>query len=162
MRLRQLVPLISGSEPPEPPLSWLCAQENALTLITLGESRWGKASFEHRAAHEVLALTLVLSGTAAMGHGLAASDRANLLRLLADDVEWAVWCQGSLDHPPSELTASDIEMSRAAWSWLTHSRLVAGSLPDICSRGVAVCPGIGMALGVAMARNAVGLNRRLR
>jgi len=162
MRLRQLVPLISGSDPPDRPLPWPCAQENALALLTVGESRWPRASFEHRAAHEVLALTLMLSGTAAMGHALAVSDRANLQRLLADDVGWAVWCQGSLDHPPSGLTAADIEMARSAWSWLTHSRLLGGYLPDICSQGVAVCPGMGVALGVAMARQAVGLNRRLR
>jgi hypothetical protein len=160
MCLRQLVPLIAGSEPLEPPLSWLCAQENALALITVGESRWPRASFEHRAAHEVLALTLMLSAAAAMGHGLSASDRANLQRLLADDVGWAVWCQGSLDHPPSGLTAADIEMARSSWSWLTHTRLLGGSLPEICSRGLAVRPGMCVSLGVAMARYAVGPSRR--
>ncbi|SRR5712691_2761622 len=138
----------------------------SVTLTGASEPGWRESFFEHRAAHEVLALTLMLSGVAATAHSLAASDRRDLQRLLADDVGWAVWCQGRLDHPPDGLTGADIEMARSAWRWLARSRLLGGSLlgggslPGVCARGVAPCPGMGVQLGVAKAQHAADLTER--
>ena len=124
-------------------------------MITASEPGWRESCFEHRAAHEVLALTLMLSGVAATAHRLAASDRRDLQRLLADDVGWAVWCQGRLDHPPDGLTGADIEMARSAWRWLARSKLLGGSLLGVCAPGVESCPGMGVPLGVAKAQHAI-------
>jgi hypothetical protein len=152
MRVRRLVPLTSGHEPPappEPPMAWLCAQDNALALITAGAPGLATASFERRAASDVLALTLMLGGAAAPGR--VWSGASGVQELLADDVEWALWCQARLDQPPAGLLAADLEMARSAWRWLEHSRLLPGPNLRIYPSGMAL-PGIGVSMGVAIAR----------
>jgi hypothetical protein len=144
-------------ELPEPPLAWLSAQDISLALIMATEPAWPRASFEHRAVHDVLALTLMLGGTAGIARGPAASDLRVLRRLLANDVEWAVWCQDSLDHPPTLLTVADTEMARSAWRWLARSRLLEGSIQCMRLPGVASCPGMGVPSGVAAARRVLDL-----
>jgi|HubBroStandDraft_6_1064221.scaffolds.fasta_scaffold11124_4 hypothetical protein len=144
-------------ELPEPPLAWFSARDISLALIMATEPAWPRASFEHRAAHDVLALTLMLGGTAGIARGPAASDLRRLQRLLADDVEWAAWCQGSLDRPPVGPTVADTEMACSAWRWLARSRLLEGSIQCIRLPGVAFCSGMGVPSGAAAARRVLDL-----
>jgi hypothetical protein len=136
------------------PLAWLCAEEAACALIAARRPGWFRASFEFRATQHVLALTGVLADTAEVTGNFPARDARIIRRLLADDVEWAVWCRGQLDKPAPGVTLADIDMARSAWRWLTNSRLLAGSFQEPCS----LCPpvasfrGVGVALGVALSR----------
>jgi hypothetical protein len=136
------------------PLTWLCAEEAACALIAARRPGWGSASFEFRATQHVLALTGVLADAAKVSGDFPAHDTRVLRRLLADDVEWAVWCRSHLDKPAHGLTIADANMARNAWCWLTNSRLLAGSFQEPCS----LCPevtsfrGVGVTLGVALSR----------
>jgi hypothetical protein len=136
------------------PLAWLCSEEAACALIAVRRPDWFRASFEFRATQHVLALTRVLANTAEVNGNFPARGARILRRLLADDVEWAVWCRGQLDKPAPGLTLADIDMARNAWRWLTHSRLLAGSFQGPCSLCPAVASfrGVGVALGVALSR----------
>jgi hypothetical protein len=136
------------------PLSWLCAEEAACALIVARRPGWFRASFEFRATQHVLALTGMLADTAEVNGNFPARDKPILRRLLADDVEWAVWCRGQLDKPAPGLTLADIYMARNAWRWLSTSRLLAGSFQESCSLfpAAALFRGVGVALGVALSR----------
>jgi hypothetical protein len=136
------------------PLTWLCAEEAAYRLIAARRADWPIASFEFRATQHVLALTGVLADITMVRRNLAAPDTRILRSLLADDVEWAVWCQGQLDKPAPGLTVADADRARNAWRWLSRSRLLAGSFEEPCSpcRAVASLRGVGVTLGVALSR----------
>jgi hypothetical protein len=136
------------------PLAWLCAEEAACELIAARRPGWLRASFEFRATQHVLALTGVLADTAEVNRNYPARDTRILRLLLADDVEWAVWCRGQLDKPAPGLTLADVAMARNAWRRLTNSRLLAGSFQEPCSLFPAASffRGVGVALGVALSR----------
>jgi hypothetical protein len=135
------------------PLTWLCVAEAACALIAERRPDWREASFEFRATQHVLALTGVLADITKVDGNFAVRD-TRILRLLADDVEWAVWCQGQLDKPAPGLAVADTDRARNAWHWLTHSRLLVGSFQEPCSPCPAMASfrGVGVTLGVALSR----------
>jgi hypothetical protein len=143
-----------GHDSVDLPLTWLRAEEAACALIAARRPGLRKASFEFRATHHVLALTVMLADAAKLTGNVATHQARILQGLLADDVEWAVWCQGQLDDPAPELTVADTELASCAWRWLTHSRLLGGSFQEPCSPCAAVASfrGVGVALGVAQSR----------
>ncbi|MFG2526015.1 hypothetical protein [Streptomyces sp. NPDC048527] len=95
--------------------------------------------------HDVLALTLLFSGSGSRLEPLRA--------LLADDVEWTVWCQGRLDHGAG-LQSQDAEQAARTLNWLAGSRLVGGSFFDEGCRCTVdeTRSGAGVGAGVALAR----------
>jgi hypothetical protein len=143
-----------GHDSTDLPLTWLCAEDAACALIVARRPDWRRGSFEFRATQHVLALTGVLGYVVKVNGKFAAHETRILRRLLADDVEWAVWCQGQLDEPAPGLMAADIERARRVWRWLTRSRLLAGSFQEPCAPCPAVASfrGVGVTLGVALSR----------
>jgi hypothetical protein len=132
-------------EPVDVPVAWLWAQDTASALITASGRDWPRASFELRATHDVLALTIILAGLTGSAAHPTDCDLGVLGDLLADDVAWAVWCQGRLDNPEPVLIAADADMARSAWLWLTRSKLLGGEFQDSFN-------GVGVSLGVTEAR----------
>ncbi len=139
------------------PAGWLRGQDTAYALITRAGLAWPRASFEFRSTHDVLALTVMLAGIAGSRSVPTADELRFVRHLLADDVEWAVWCQGGLDRPAPGLSIADIGMAGAAWRWLTRSRLLGGAFQDPCTpcATVASLHGVGVSLGVAEARRVI-------
>jgi hypothetical protein len=149
---------VTAHRPVRVPVAWLCAQDSASALIAAGGHGWPRSSFESRAAHDVLALTVLLTGFGRTGGLPAPFELGVLQRLLMDDVEWAVWCQSVLDGGAPGLTEADVTAAGAAWQWLSHGRLLGGTLVDLCSPcdPVSSLHGVGVSVGVAEARKAVG------
>lgn len=133
-------------------MAWLRAQDNATRLFARrgGGGLWHTGSFEHRSVHDVLALTLLFSR---YGSELGPGRIALLRALLADDVEWVVWCQGHLTHDTA-VGPQDVEQAARSLGWLTGSRLLAGSLYDAFNRCTvdASRTGAGVSVGVSLAR----------
>ncbi len=151
---------MTSHQPVRVPVAWLCAQDSASAIIAAGGQGWSRSSFESRATHDVLALTALLTGFGRTGGLPTPFELGVLQRLLMDDVEWAVWCQSSLNAgaPAPGLTEVDVTAAGAAWQWLTHGRLLSGTLLDPCSPcdTVSSLHGVGVCVGVAEARKAVG------
>ncbi|MFC8277547.1 hypothetical protein ACFUJR_34430 [Streptomyces sp. NPDC057271] len=131
-------------------MAWLCAQESARILIEEGGVSWPQASFEYRATHDVLALSVLLAR-------LDAEDELQLERralrgLLDNDVEWATWCESRLMCGASALSLPDLAVAGAAWRWLAGSRLLGGSLQAQVCQETAMCRGVGVSVGVTQAR----------
>lgn len=139
----------SGGDIAEVPLAWLCAEDSASRLLVCSQAPWSQASFEYRAAHDVLALTLVF--TCPPG---PPADLGTPHALLADDTEWALWCHARLDTGLCSLQPADKRLAVRAFRGLTSSRLVGGSLDqtlEACAVTV-VGRGAGVSVGVASAR----------
>lgn len=138
----------------EVPVAWLRAQDGASRLIMHSGACWPQASFEYRAVHDVLTLTLLFAGrdTPLLNVNQAQPDA--LRPLVADDVEWAVWCQGCLDPGVPDLPRADKELATRAFRYLAASRLLGGSLDEALDiRAVtATCRGAGVSIGVALAQ----------
>ncbi|MFJ7098837.1 hypothetical protein ACIQWL_53585 [Streptomyces mirabilis] len=138
----------------EVPVAWLRAQDGASRLIAHSGARWPQASFEYRAVHDVLALTLLFAGRDAPLLNVSQAQPGVLRTLVADDVEWAVWCQGCLDPGVSDLPRADKELATRAFRYLAASRLLGGSLDEALDiRTVtATFRGAGVGVGVALAQ----------
>jgi hypothetical protein len=132
------------------------AEASACALITARRPDWRQASFEFCSTQHVLALTMMLADADRVT-GIIRTADMRIAHLLADDVEWAIWCQWQLDHPARGLTVADTSGGRAAWRWLTCSRLLAGSLHELCPACAATpsSAGVGIALGVALGRGVI-------
>lgn len=132
------------------PAAWQCAQRTAANLI---ERAWKSppplASFEYRATHDVLSLTILLLAS-------AREQREDLLCAAAAvvdyDLEWALWCSTALAQAPAHLSPADFDAANSAWEWLTHSRLFGddpfyrpGGYADAATRS-----GAGLTIGVAL------------
>ncbi|GJF35087.1 hypothetical protein KNE206_77870 [Kitasatospora sp. NE20-6] len=152
--MRRLLPVTAAGGVEDVPLAWLCAQEAARRLIAAGTASWPRASFEYRATHDVLALTLILEGVTASFFGPTSHEIADLLVRLEDDVAWALWCQAELGSTGAAvLSRSDRAFAVATLRWLVSSRLLAGSFQDSddpCGAS-AKCHGVGLSTGVAQA-----------
>ncbi|WP_331764692.1 hypothetical protein [Streptomyces anthocyanicus] len=137
------------------PLAWLCAQDSASRLLADSQAPWPQASFEYRAVHDVLALTLLFTCPLEALLAFSPEDFDAAHTLVTDDVEWAVWCQGRLDD--GDLSPADRELAASTFRWLAASRLLGGSLDEI--RGIctatAACRGAGVSVGVTLARRAL-------
>lgn len=138
----------------EVPVAWLCAQDGASQLLAQSGVSWPPASFEYRAAHDVLALTLLFARRSGAGLELSPGKIGLLRALVADDVEWAVWCQARLNLCPPGLPRADRHLAVRAFRWLAASRLLGGSLSDVVGACTATanCRGAGVSVGVALAR----------
>lgn len=138
----------------EVPLAWLCAQDGAGRLLARSEAPWPPGSFEYRAVHDVLALTLLFACPVEALPGVGSTDLRALRAVVADDVEWAVWCQERLDVGAWDLPPTDRKPAGRAFHWLAASRLLGGSVDEatgICA-AAAACRGAGVSVGVALAR----------
>ncbi|MFJ5036096.1 hypothetical protein ACIQB5_51015 [Streptomyces sp. NPDC088560] len=157
--MRRLVPAVSPQgHLAEVPIAWLSAQDSASRLLDETGACWPAASFEHRAVHDVLALTLLFAARFEAPSD-SCEDLGLLQALVADDVEWAVWCQGRLGLADSDLSRSDRERAERTFRWLTDTRLVAGSLSDTLGVCALSAPfrGAGVSVGVALAQRVLDL-----
>ncbi|MGW1561939.1 hypothetical protein ACWCQ1_36210 [Streptomyces sp. NPDC002144] len=138
------------------PLAWLCAQDSASRLLTHSQEPWPQASFEYRAVHDVLALTLLFTCPLEALLAFSPADFEAAHALVTDDVEWAVWCQARLDT--GDLPPADREPAARTFRWLAASRLLGGSLDE--ARGICVSTatyrGAGVTAGVTLARRVLG------
>lgn len=141
----------------EAPLAWLCAQDSASRLLAHSQMSWTQASFEYRAAHDVLALTLLLTCPPEALPGFSPADMPPLRALVIDDVEWALWCRTTLDVGACGMPPADREAADSAYRWLTSSRLLCGSLDEALGVCVATANrrGAGVSVGVTLARRAL-------
>ncbi|MGW2562289.1 hypothetical protein ACWCXB_24130 [Streptomyces sp. NPDC001514] len=142
-----------GERAADVPMAWLCAQEAASRLLAPSGAYRPQASFEYRAAHDVLALTLLFRGRDSVPSESPAG-RRELRTLVADDVAWAVWCQARLGPGSPDLSCADRDLAGRAWGRLTASRLLGGSLDDALGAcaNTATCRGAGVSVGLAVAR----------
>ncbi|MFD9053183.1 hypothetical protein [Streptomyces zaomyceticus] len=142
----------------EEAVAWLRAQDGASRLLLFSGAWWPTESFEHHAVHDVLALTLLLgTGVSPVPDSMEELDR--LRELMAYDVEWAVWCQRSLDSGASDLSCADRVRAKGAFRWLVDSRLVGGSLISGLEGAEIAAPyrGAGVSVGVALAQHVLDL-----
>lgn len=142
----------------EVPLAWLCAQDEADRLLGADQAPWWRPTFEYRAAQDVLALTLLLTCPSDALPGLHPSDVGALRALVADDVEWALWCHTTLDSGDPDLTPADRRPAEGAFHRLTSGRLLGGSFDEslgICAE-TATWRGTGLSVGVTLTRRALG------
>lgn len=142
----------------EVPLAWLCAQDSASRLLAHSQAPWPQTSFEYRAAHDVLALTLLFTCPPEALPGFSPADLGTLPTLVTDDVEWALWCHATLGADARGLPPADRKLAGNAFHWLTSSCLLGGSLEEtlgICT-ATATCRGAGVSVGVTLARRALG------
>ncbi|WP_331747820.1 hypothetical protein OIA45_48190 (plasmid) [Streptomyces chartreusis] len=116
---------------------------------------WPQASFEYRATHDVLALSVLLACPNPVGQG----DRRALRALVDNDVEWALWCESQLTCGALALSSPDLALAGAAWRWLANSRLLGGSFHVQACQETATRSGVGVSVGVTQARRL--LNRFL-
>lgn len=130
------------------PLLWLCAQDTARVLIEEGGPSWPQASFEYRATHDVLALSVLLACPGSEEE----LERRALRRLVDNDVEWAMWCESRLTCGAPALSSPDLAVASAAWQWLAGSRLLGGSFQVQVCQETAMCRGVGVSVGVTQAR----------
>ncbi|MFJ2478594.1 hypothetical protein ACIOWI_37810 [Streptomyces sp. NPDC087659] len=138
----------------EVPLVWLSAQDGASRLLAHSQACWPQASFEYRAVHDVLALTLLCTCPVEALPGFSSTELGALRALVEDDVEWAVWCQGRLDAGTWDLPPADRILAGRAFHRLSAGRLLAGSVDEalgICA-ATAAYRGAGVRLGVTLAR----------
>ncbi|MEV2235403.1 hypothetical protein AB0H69_43550 [Streptomyces phaeochromogenes] len=138
------------------PLAWLCAQDSARRLLAHSQAPWPQASFEYRAPHDVLALTLLFTCPLEVLLAFSPGGFDAAHALVTDDVEWAVWCQGRLDV--GDVSPADRELAARTFRWLAASRLLGGSLDEargICT-ATGTCRGAGVSVGVTLARRALG------
>ncbi|MEV0186105.1 hypothetical protein AB0I54_43755 [Streptomyces sp. NPDC050625] len=138
----------------EVPAAWLRAQDGASWLITHSGACWPQASFEYRSVHDVLALTLLFAGRDTPLLNVNQTQPGALRTLVADDVEWAVWCQGCLDPGVPDLLRADKELATRAFRYLAASRLLGGSLDEALDirAVIAASRAAGVSVGVALAQ----------
>ncbi|MEV5541711.1 hypothetical protein AB0L13_33200 [Saccharopolyspora shandongensis] len=132
------------------PILWLSLEYAAETLVTRAYGRVSNATFQYRAARDVLALSLLLSGHTASTpseNGLK-SIRSHLV----DGSQWCEWCSSQLESVLAELSTADRDLARNAWRWLTGSWMLidsTSSFPCACSTAK------GCQVGVEQARQIV-------
>lgn len=138
----------------EVPVAWLRAQDRASRLIAHSGAFWSQASFEYRAVHGVLALTLLFSCRDVPRYNINQAQLGKLRPLVADDVKWAVWCQGRLNPGVSDLPCADEERATRAFRYLAAGRLLGGSFDVALDMGAvtATSRGAGVSVGVALAQ----------
>jgi len=145
--------------PVDVPFEWLWAEQLAHDLIAASDGPVSSATFEFRAARDVLALTLFLIGVAAYPTA-PTRQLAAIHERLSSTSEWLAWCTSRLDGPVHRADAANLHMARNSWLWLRRSRLLdaaASAATDCC---VAVTSaGAGCHLGLQHARRIVA--RRL-
>ncbi|MFK0223869.1 hypothetical protein ACIQWN_37530 [Streptomyces vinaceus] len=129
-------------------LSWLCAQETARIFIEEDGTFAPEASFEYRATHDVLALSVLLSCSSSAEQG----ERRAVRGLVDNDVEWALWCENRLMRGALTLSPTDLALAIAAWQWLAGSRLIGGTFHLQECRPTAMLSGVGVTVGVTEAR----------
>ena len=105
----------------EVPIAWLWAEKNADDLIALSAGRVSQVTFEYRAARDVLALTLFLTGEAS-GTSMSPDHLLVLSRHLAITTRWLSWCRAGL--AATDCAGCDLRMARDAWQWLERGRLL--------------------------------------
>jgi len=155
--MRRLVPLACENDQ-HVPITWPCAQHTAAGLIVQAStSPQTPSRFEYRATHDVLALTILLTSADAPAKKSWDDQLRVMMALLEYDVEWALWCSGLLLRAPACLSASDLGAASSAWTWLTRSRLLSGSLSHRlgASTGTETHPGSGLTIGVALAHRSL-------
>lgn len=125
----------------------------ASRLLAQSGRGWSQASFEYRAVHDVLALTLLFTcqGAPQLESSHAWLDTVTVLT--THDVEWAVWCQERLDGDP-RLADVDKELATDAFRSLAASRLVGGLLDETLDALMVIptYPGVGLSIGVSIAQ----------
>jgi hypothetical protein len=142
------------------PYIWPSARRTAALLI---ERAWASppaaASFEYRATHDVLALTVLLTEFGNTGAEHRHDRLCMVMGRLEYDLEWALWCSDQLARAPARLAATDLDEAVAAWKWLTHSRLLHGSLArrPATYTGTTTRAGAGVSVGVAHAHRSLAV-----
>lgn len=119
-------------------------------LIEEGGVLWPQASFEYRATHDVLALSVLLARLESEGEPQL--EWRALRGLLDNDVEWALWCESQLMCGASAFRSPDLVVASSAWRWLAGSRLLGGSLQAQVRQEMTMCRGVGVSVGVTQAR----------
>jgi hypothetical protein len=138
----------------EVPVAWLCAQDGAERLLAGSTACRAVGAFEYRAVHDVLSLTLLFSGRLPTARAFSPGELRLLRALVADDVEWALWCQGRLALGVPELPRADRDLAVRALGRLAAGRPPGGLPPDtpaVCAFA-ATLPGAGVWVGMALAR----------
>ncbi|MER6168060.1 hypothetical protein [Streptomyces violaceorubidus] len=140
------------------PLAWLCAQDGAGRLLARSRNPWRLPSFEYRATHHVLALTLLFTCPPDAMPALGGEDAGMMRTLVSDDVEWALWCYTTLATGAGGLSSPDRIAADGAFRWLTSSRLLGGALDEELETwtDTATRLGAGVGVGVLLARRALG------
>jgi hypothetical protein len=138
------------------PMAWLWAEQAGADLITHTDSSLSPATFEFRAARDVLALTMLLAGIASRADDLSASQLEFIRDLLSAGGPWLDWCDSRLDV--ADPAVPDLRLARQAWQWLLRGQLLlAPQQADLAPAFQAAArPGAGCRIGLKQARRVIG------
>jgi hypothetical protein len=137
------------------PIAWLWAEQAGESLIAQSDSPLSPATFEFRAARDVLALTMLLAGIASRAPDLSASQLELIRDLLFADGPWLDWCDSRLGVAGP--AGPDLRLARQARQWLLRGQLLlAPQHADLaCACAAAACPGAACRIGLELARRVI-------
>jgi hypothetical protein len=144
------------------PVAWWNAEMSAQDVLTSRSTTLAVATFEFRAARDVLALTILLAGLSgpSAGEGRFSDDDAYVLQeRLRSDEAWIDWILTALAEPgsPRHIGHTDLRAAQSAWLWLTRSRILGCPSPSrrITMSDSPACKGSGLCAGLRLARRIV-------
>ncbi|MET8759541.1 hypothetical protein [Lentzea sp. NPDC004782] len=129
---------MTGTPDLDIPILWFSLEDQADALIYTAHGRISNATFQYRAAHDVLALSFLISNQT--------PDDPFDLRLktliphLTNSSKWLDWCSSRLARTLSGLSAADYGLACNAWRWLTGNRLLVDST-SLCPVGLTAAKG---------------------
>lgn len=141
---------MSGASDGDIPILWLSLEHAAETVITRAYGRVSNATFQYRAARDVLALSFLLRG-----HTASTPSENSLKSIrphLIDGSQWCEWSSSHLESVLAELSVANRGLARNAWRWLTGNwMLIDSASPFPC----AFSTGEGCQVAVKQARQIV-------
>jgi hypothetical protein len=129
---------VTGTPDLDIPILWFSLENQADALICTAHGRVSNATFQYRAARDVLALSFLISNQT--------PDDPLDLRLktlsphLTNSSQWLDWCSSHLAQTLSGLSAADYDLACNAWRWLTGDRLLIDST-SLCPAGFTAAKG---------------------
>jgi len=128
------------------PIGWFAAEQAAQDLIAYVDEELAVATFEYRAASDVLALTWSLADIETPSAADPITSIRQLHAHLTNERHWRAWCQARLVRPPAALTRADLRLAGQAWNRLVRRELLAGftvaGVPAEVSSSTACCVGL--------------------
>src|SRR5258708_10469241 len=118
---------MAEKDEPDVPIAWLWAEQAGKSLIAHADRSLSPATFEFRAARDVLALTMLLAGIASRAPDLSASQLELIRDLLFADGPWLDWCDSRLGVAGP--AGPDLRLPRPARQWLPHGPLLLSPPP---------------------------------
>jgi hypothetical protein len=100
----------------EVPMAWFWAESVAEDLILRMDSPAPLNPFGFRATHNVLSLTMLLSGIARCAHDLAVGQLEVIRDLVSMGGTWVDWCDSRLSD--ADAPAPCLALAQRAWRWL--------------------------------------------